>query len=221
MVRRAIARTVSSPRTSARAAFYERGTALHSNAFGVQTRSRPTPTCCALRQPASAARITSAGRSACGGRRASHLGSGKDYKSWLAQRRRAGARRTRPGARPVAAAASATARRVGHDRARCELAEASVDVIVRQQRARARSRPAAIHDATASAAARRLASAARSRCRTSTRPPRGRTRPIVRAMNENSWLYYRDWFWYLGWFEHRFAVQTSVLPRPRVARGAA
>ena len=31
----------------------------------------------------------------------------------------------------------------------------------------------------------------------------------VRAMNENSWIYYSDWFWYLGWFEHRFAVQTS------------
>lgn len=25
----------------------------------------------------------------------------------------------------------------------------------------------------------------------------------VRAMNENSWLYYTDWFWYLGWYEHR------------------
>lgn len=31
----------------------------------------------------------------------------------------------------------------------------------------------------------------------------------VRAMNENSWLYYCDWFWYLGWFEHRFQVETS------------
>jgi SAM-dependent methyltransferase len=31
----------------------------------------------------------------------------------------------------------------------------------------------------------------------------------VRAMNENSWIYYSDWFWYLGWFEHRFNVQTS------------
>ena len=28
----------------------------------------------------------------------------------------------------------------------------------------------------------------------------------VRAMNENSWIYYTDWFWYLGWFEHRFKV---------------
>jgi SAM-dependent methyltransferase len=26
----------------------------------------------------------------------------------------------------------------------------------------------------------------------------------VRAMNERSWLYYTDWFWYLGWQEHRF-----------------
>lgn len=31
----------------------------------------------------------------------------------------------------------------------------------------------------------------------------------VRAMNENSWIYYCDWFWYLGWLEHRFALQTS------------
>jgi SAM-dependent methyltransferase len=29
----------------------------------------------------------------------------------------------------------------------------------------------------------------------------------VRAMNEHSWLYYTDWFWYLGWFEHRFKVR--------------
>jgi hypothetical protein len=28
----------------------------------------------------------------------------------------------------------------------------------------------------------------------------------VRAMNEKSWLYYTDWFWYLGWFEHRFRI---------------
>ncbi|CAG9245152.1 hypothetical protein C7402_11993 [Paraburkholderia unamae] len=28
----------------------------------------------------------------------------------------------------------------------------------------------------------------------------------VRAFNENSWIYYTDWFWYLGWFESRFAV---------------
>lgn len=31
----------------------------------------------------------------------------------------------------------------------------------------------------------------------------------VRAMNENSWVYYTDWFWYLGWFEHRFEVSAS------------
>ena len=31
----------------------------------------------------------------------------------------------------------------------------------------------------------------------------------VRAMNEQSWLYYTDWFWYLGWFEHRFAIGAS------------
>jgi SAM-dependent methyltransferase len=31
----------------------------------------------------------------------------------------------------------------------------------------------------------------------------------LRAMNENSWLYYCDWFWYLGWFEHRFEIAAS------------
>nr|WP_297355916.1 methyltransferase domain-containing protein [uncultured Caldimonas sp.] len=31
----------------------------------------------------------------------------------------------------------------------------------------------------------------------------------LRAMNENSWLYYTEWFWYLGWFEHRFEVVRS------------
>ena len=29
----------------------------------------------------------------------------------------------------------------------------------------------------------------------------------VRALNENSWIYYADWFWYLGWFEARFHVE--------------
>jgi len=28
----------------------------------------------------------------------------------------------------------------------------------------------------------------------------------VRAFNERSWLYYTDWFWYLGWDEARFEV---------------
>ena len=28
----------------------------------------------------------------------------------------------------------------------------------------------------------------------------------VRAFNENSWLYYTDWFWYLGWTDSRFEV---------------
>ncbi len=28
----------------------------------------------------------------------------------------------------------------------------------------------------------------------------------VRAMNERSWIYYTDWFWYLGWSEWRFDV---------------
>jgi len=31
----------------------------------------------------------------------------------------------------------------------------------------------------------------------------------VRAMNENSWIYYTDWFWYLGWYEHRFQLGES------------
>ncbi len=31
----------------------------------------------------------------------------------------------------------------------------------------------------------------------------------VRAMNENSWVYYTDWFWYLGWYEHRFEIASS------------
>ena len=31
----------------------------------------------------------------------------------------------------------------------------------------------------------------------------------VRALNENSWVYYTDWFWYLGWFDWRFAMQES------------
>lgn len=31
----------------------------------------------------------------------------------------------------------------------------------------------------------------------------------VRAMNENSWRYYTDWFWYLGWFDYRFEVTES------------
>jgi SAM-dependent methyltransferase len=28
----------------------------------------------------------------------------------------------------------------------------------------------------------------------------------VRAFNENSWLYFTDWFWYLGWTESRFEM---------------
>jgi hypothetical protein len=30
----------------------------------------------------------------------------------------------------------------------------------------------------------------------------------VRALNENSWLYYTGWFWYLGWFNHRFEMES-------------
>jgi len=32
----------------------------------------------------------------------------------------------------------------------------------------------------------------------------------VRAMNENSWLYFTDWFWYLGWSEYRFVLEEQV-----------
>ena len=28
----------------------------------------------------------------------------------------------------------------------------------------------------------------------------------VRAFNERSWLYYTDWFWYMGWTEARFDI---------------
>ena len=28
----------------------------------------------------------------------------------------------------------------------------------------------------------------------------------VRAFNERSWLYYTDWFWYLGWADARFEI---------------
>lgn len=31
----------------------------------------------------------------------------------------------------------------------------------------------------------------------------------LRALNENSWVYYTEWFWYLGWFEHRFEIAQS------------
>lgn len=30
----------------------------------------------------------------------------------------------------------------------------------------------------------------------------------VRAFNENSWIYYTDWCWYLGWFYHHFKLQS-------------
>ncbi|GAB0058719.1 hypothetical protein SIID45300_03074 [Candidatus Magnetaquicoccaceae bacterium FCR-1] len=30
----------------------------------------------------------------------------------------------------------------------------------------------------------------------------------VRAFNENSWQYYTDWFWYLGWRESRFVLRV-------------
>jgi SAM-dependent methyltransferase len=37
----------------------------------------------------------------------------------------------------------------------------------------------------------------------------------VRAFNERSWLYYTDWFWYLGWTEARFElVQFELVLSP-------
>ena len=33
----------------------------------------------------------------------------------------------------------------------------------------------------------------------------------VRAFNENSWLYYTDWFWYMGWTEYRFVTEKLNL----------
>ncbi|MFM7531277.1 MAG: hypothetical protein ACKO5J_02060 [Rubrivivax sp.] len=32
----------------------------------------------------------------------------------------------------------------------------------------------------------------------------------IRAMNEGSWIYYTQWFWYLGWYEHRFELADST-----------
>jgi SAM-dependent methyltransferase len=32
----------------------------------------------------------------------------------------------------------------------------------------------------------------------------------LRALNENSWIYYTGWFWYLGWFTHRFEMIEST-----------
>ncbi len=48
----------------------------------------------------------------------------------------------------------------------------------------------------------------------------------VRAFNERSWLYYTDWFWYMGWSEHRFTVdELRFVPSPLgealAAQGAA
>lgn len=37
----------------------------------------------------------------------------------------------------------------------------------------------------------------------------------IRAFNEKSWLYYTDWFWYLNWPTHRFAIQSlKFIPSP-------
>jgi SAM-dependent methyltransferase len=37
----------------------------------------------------------------------------------------------------------------------------------------------------------------------------------IRAFNERSWLYYTDWFWYLGWDETRFVLDAlTFVPSP-------
>ena len=33
----------------------------------------------------------------------------------------------------------------------------------------------------------------------------------VRTFNERSWLYYTDWFWYLGWTEARFDLIANQI----------
>ena len=32
----------------------------------------------------------------------------------------------------------------------------------------------------------------------------------VRALNERSWVYYTDWFWYLGWMDYRFEMGAFI-----------
>ncbi|WP_418319366.1 hypothetical protein [Piscinibacter sakaiensis] len=39
----------------------------------------------------------------------------------------------------------------------------------------------------------------------------------VRALNEHSWIYYCEWFWYLGWFEHRFRMAQLTYLDGRLA----
>jgi SAM-dependent methyltransferase len=37
----------------------------------------------------------------------------------------------------------------------------------------------------------------------------------IRAFNQNSWLYYTDWFWYLGWLNYKFdLVELQFMPSP-------
>lgn len=37
----------------------------------------------------------------------------------------------------------------------------------------------------------------------------------VRAFNERSWLYYTDWFWYMGWSDFRFEIASfNFVPSP-------
>lgn len=37
----------------------------------------------------------------------------------------------------------------------------------------------------------------------------------VRAFNERSWLYYTDWFWYMGWSDFRFTLDSfDFVPSP-------
>lgn len=46
----------------------------------------------------------------------------------------------------------------------------------------------------------------------------------IRAFNENSFLYYTDWFWYLNWFESRFKIERLEyvnLKKERVSKESA
>ncbi len=43
----------------------------------------------------------------------------------------------------------------------------------------------------------------------------------VRAFNERSWLYYTDWFWYMGWSEARFTLDRLQFVPSDIGRGMA
>lgn len=43
----------------------------------------------------------------------------------------------------------------------------------------------------------------------------------VRTFNENSWLYYTDWAWYLGWRDHKFELISLQFTLSEYGRGLA